>query len=240
MRNARSDGEERRDEAARALRERQALREALAGLRRGLGGLAVRLDGRNAASALAHAAASLRPPPVIAMPSSSSLAVGGNSPTISPSYMTRIRSESERISSSSSETSRIAAALVALLDEPAVDELDRADVEAARRLRGDQHPRVALDLAREDDLLLVAARERRPRGVCGPPPRTSNSWIRRRARSTSRRGKSQPKRESGGWRKSWSAMFSASVNSSTRPRRWRSSGMCPTPASRCSRARCRS
>src|SRR5581483_1084139 len=50
--------------------------------------------------------------------------------------------------------------LVALLDQPAVDELDRADVEAARRLRGDQHLRVAIDLAREDHLLLVAARER--------------------------------------------------------------------------------
>ena len=74
--------------------------------------------------------------------------------------MTRIRSESERISSSSSETSRIAAALVALGDEPAVDELDRADVEAARRLRGDQHRRVAVDLAGEHDLLLVAAGER--------------------------------------------------------------------------------
>src|SRR3954447_22448760 len=49
---------------------------------------------------------------------------------------------------------------VPLLDEPPVDELDRADVEAARRLRRDQHLRVAVDLAREHDLLLVAARER--------------------------------------------------------------------------------
>src|SRR5262249_38749014 len=47
---------------------------------------------------------------------------------------------------------------VALLDEPAVNELDRADIEAARRLCGDEHPRLAVDLAREDDLLLVAAR----------------------------------------------------------------------------------
>ena len=39
-------------------------------------------------------------------------------------------------------------------------ELDRADVEAARRLRGDQHLRVACDLAGDDDLLLVAAGER--------------------------------------------------------------------------------
>ena len=40
-----------------------------------------------------------------------------------------------------------------------MDELDRPDVETARRLRGDQHLRVALDLACEHDLLLVAAGE---------------------------------------------------------------------------------
>jgi len=38
-----------------------------------------------------------------------------------------------------------------------VDELDRADVEASRRLGCDQHLRVAVDLPREHDLLLVAA-----------------------------------------------------------------------------------
>ena len=51
------------------------------------------------------------------------------------------------------------AALVALLDQAAVHELDRADVEAPRRLGGDQDARVAVDLAREHDLLLVAARQ---------------------------------------------------------------------------------
>ena len=45
--------------------------------------------------------------------------------------------------------------------------LDRADVEAARRLRGDQQARVRLDLARQHDLLLIAARER-PRRRRGP------------------------------------------------------------------------
>ena len=73
--------------------------------------------------------------------------------------MTRIRSESERISSSSSETSRIARPSSRSSIEAAVDELDRADVEPARRLRGDQDARVAVDLAREHDLLLVAAGE---------------------------------------------------------------------------------
>ena len=48
---------------------------------------------------------------------------------------------------------------VAQRDEPAVDELDRADVDAARRLADDQHLRAALDLARQHDLLLVAAGE---------------------------------------------------------------------------------
>ena len=75
--------------------------------------------------------------------------------------MTRMRSDSERISSSSSETSRIARPSSRSVDEPPVQELDRTDVEAARRLRGDQHARVARDLARDDELLLVAAGERR-------------------------------------------------------------------------------
>src|SRR4051794_11729794 len=48
---------------------------------------------------------------------------------------------------------------VALLHEAAVDELDRAHVQTARRLGGDQHLRVAVDLAGENDLLLVAARQ---------------------------------------------------------------------------------
>ncbi len=45
------------------------------------------------------------------------------------------------------------------VDEAPVHVLDRADVEAARRLRGDQHARITVDLAREDHLLLVASRE---------------------------------------------------------------------------------
>ena len=90
------------------------------------------------------------------------------------------------------------APLVALLDEPAVDELDRADVEAARGLGGQQDARVALDLAGDDDLLLVAARERRGarRAVRRRGRRTPASS--RRARAISLRGNSQPKRESGG------------------------------------------
>src|SRR6185436_2697932 len=49
--------------------------------------------------------------------------------------------------------------LVALLDEAPMDELDGADVQAPGRLCGDEDLRIARDLAREDDLLLVAARK---------------------------------------------------------------------------------
>src|SRR5262249_12075363 len=54
---------------------------------------------------------------------------------------------------------------VALRDEAAVDELDRADVETARRLRRDEDARIAGDLPRENDLLLVASRERSVDGL---------------------------------------------------------------------------
>ena len=82
------------------------------------------------------------------------------SPTSSPRYMTAIRSDISRTSSSSAETSRIGRAGVALRDRLAVDELDAADVEAARRLVEDEQLQVAVELAGDDDLLLVAARQR--------------------------------------------------------------------------------
>ena len=50
-------------------------------------------------------------------------------------------------------------ALGALREEGALHELDRAHVEPLAGLRHHQHLGVALDLAREDHLLLVAARE---------------------------------------------------------------------------------
>src|SRR5207245_1414558 len=55
------------------------------------------------------------------------------------------------------------AACIALLKQTAVHEFDRADVEATRRLRRNQHLWIAVDLPREDNLLLVAAGER----ACG-------------------------------------------------------------------------
>ena len=74
--------------------------------------------------------------------------------------MTAMRSESESTSSSSEETSSTARPGVPLRDDLLVDELDRADVEAACRLAGDQHLRLGAELAGDDDLLLVAAAER--------------------------------------------------------------------------------
>ena len=81
-------------------------------------------------------------------------------PTISPSYMMAIRSPRARTSSSSLETTMTATPVVADLDDLAVHVLDRADVETACRLRADEHLEWARELARDDDLLLVASRER--------------------------------------------------------------------------------
>ena len=102
-------------------------------------------------------------PPSISRPISSS----PTSPACSPTISSLVHDEDavgERehlVELERDEQDR--AALVALGDEPPVHVLDRADVEAARRLRRDQHVRVARDLARDDDLLLVAARERAAR-----------------------------------------------------------------------------
>ena len=71
-------------------------------------------------------------------------------------------------------------------------ELDRADVEAARRLRRDQHLRVARrSRARARPSAGFRRRARAPASAA-PPPRTSNSFSRRLARSSMRLGKSQP------------------------------------------------
>ena len=78
-------------------------------------------------------------------------------------------------------------ALVALLDEPPVDELDRADVEAARRLARRSAPSGrARSRARGRPSAGCRPRARPPR-VSGPPPRTSNSAQQPRARG--RRGR---------------------------------------------------
>ena len=59
--------------------------------------------------------------------------------TIFPPYITAMRSDSARISESSALTSRIPVPRVARRAEARVNELDRADVHAARGLRRDEH-----------------------------------------------------------------------------------------------------
>ena len=57
-----------------------------------------------------------------------------------------------------------------LLEDLAPDELDRADVEAPRRLCGEQQLRIGLELASEDQLLLIAARQRASRRLDAAGP----------------------------------------------------------------------
>ena len=109
--------------------------------------------------------------PVMYGPSTSSLAAArGSTATNFPPYITAMRSESARISASSADTSRIALPALRACAQLRVNELDRAHVHAARRLRGEQHLKRAAHLARDDDLLLVAARQRarRQRRIGGP------------------------------------------------------------------------
>ena len=91
-------------------------------------------------------------------------------------------------------------AAVALGHDPLVHELDRADVEAAGRLRDDQQLQRPRQLAGEDDLLLVAAGQRVGRGVSIDGVRTSNSSTRSVALLRDRgRGSSQARDANGGW-----------------------------------------
>ena len=61
------------------------------------------------------------------------------------------------ISSRSSEMSRMAVPLLALLQQQGVDVLGGANVHAARGLGGDQHARLAREFARQHHFLDVAA-----------------------------------------------------------------------------------
>ena len=160
----------------------------------------------------------------------------GTRATISPSYMTRIavgerqdlleleRDEQDRPPSSRSSTSRRWTNSIAPTSSP------RVGWAAIRTLR------IAVDLPREDDLLLVPAGERACLASRDLPPRTSNSRMQLpRALDRDVPGRASRTASPAASRKSCSAMFSASVKSSTSPRRWRSSGMWPRPASKCSR-----
>ena len=123
---------------------------------------------RRRASARRRSAASTggieRRPAAISSPISSRSAVGpSTSATISPRYITAMRSDSSRTSSSSAETRRIAAPSSRFAIDLAVDELDAADVEAARRLVEDERRQLPAELAGDDRLLLVAAGQGRRR-----------------------------------------------------------------------------
>ena len=83
---------------------------------------------------------------------------GRRSPVSRPPHITRMRSARARISSSSTETTRIARPSWRRATRPFVDELDRADVDASRRLARQHDLRIALHLACQHDLLLVARR----------------------------------------------------------------------------------
>src|SRR6185312_7150175 len=193
-----------------------------------------RLGAEPGLDAARHTAAALRPP-IISTPRTDSLTSGVCSATIRPSYMTRMRSESDRISSSSKLTSRMATPSsrtatsrwwtnsIAPTSSPRVGW-------AATRIR-----RVP-DISRATTTFCWFPPEREPARVSGPPPRTSYSLRRRRARSAMARGRRKPHREAGAWRTSRRPRFSARVKSSTSPRRWRSSGIWPTPASKLVRA----
>ena len=97
---------------------------------------------------------------------------------ILPRYITAIRSASAEHLVELGGDDDDGGAVVALGDDPLVDELDRADVEAARRLGHDQQLQRAGQLAGEDDLLLVAAGQASTRGARCDGVRTSNSSTR--------------------------------------------------------------
>ena len=92
---------------------------------------------------------------------------GSTSPTIRPLCITSRRSDSAVTSSSSAETSRTAQPASRSATSWRWMNSMRADVHAARRLRHQQQLGLQLELAADDQLLLVAAGERARRQVPG-------------------------------------------------------------------------
>ncbi len=215
VRNAPDVGRDQAADAAGRLGRRRRLRE---GRRRPSGG------------AVVLTCAPSRSPPSMAAPSASRSAPAPNSAAMRPSKITRMRSESDRTSSSSSETRRIA--------RPSSRSV------MSRRwtysMAPTSRPRVGCEAtstagSRETSRAMMTfcwlPPESDAAGAFGPPPRTSNSVSSGAAAASMRRGKSQPCDDDGGLSKSWSAMFSARLKSMTSPRCWRSVGMWPQPAS---------
>ena len=115
------------------------------------------------------------------------------------------------------------AAAVAHLDEYAVDRLDRADVDAARRLLGDDRHAPARQLARKLNLLLIAAGKRASgRGVaCAAHIEFADEFA-RAASSPHSRSRIGPRENSGRWP---TVRFSHTWLVSDSPTRSRSAGI---------------
>ena len=150
--------------------------------------------------------------------------------------MTRIRSASERISSSSKGDEEDRAALIALLDESAVHELDRPHVEPRVGWAARRDARVAFDFTRDHDLLLVAARQRR-----GPRERSSAAHVERLEKPP--RACDQPARKEPAETRVGRLVVVVERDvlgerevEHEPAARWRSSGMWPRPASSALRA----
>ena len=152
------------------------------------------------------------------------------SPTIAPSYMTAIRSASARISSRSSEISSTPTPSAAACAQVAVHRLDRGDVEPARRRRDDEHARAAVELAREHDLLQVAAGQL-PRRQLGAAAAHVVALDQRRGELADR---AEPKQRASarphGRDSDLSTTFDAIDSDGATPVCSRSSGTCATPA----------
>ena len=146
----------------------------------------------------------MRLPPPVRRASRSPIASSDTSPvcspTISPSYMTRMRSESERISSSSSETRRIARPS----SRSVTSRRWRYSIAPTSRPRvgcaAISDLRVAIDLPRRHELLLVAARQA---AGAREGPAAAHVELANQASARARpsgRGRSSPSVESGGLR----------------------------------------
>ena len=116
---------------------------------------------------------------------SSSVAIAPrSSPCSSPSFITRMRSASARISGRSLDTTSTARPVARLLPDHFVDLELRADVHALGRLVEQQHARLGRHPLGDDDLLLVAAAERVGQrvdagGLDAPVARASRAASRR-------------------------------------------------------------
>ena len=96
---------------------------------------------------------------------------------IRPLNITNILSASEKISSRSAEIKKHAAAQIPHRNQLLVYEFYGADIDAPGGLVGDDYLAAPRQFPRQDDFLLVAARERLSRSLGGTAPLMSYSSI---------------------------------------------------------------